>query len=225
MHQKTISKKPISWYNSLLSQILQRRFTRIEQFLPKPIQTLLSEYANIFAMPSELQPIWEHDHAIPLKPDTKPVAPYPYRYPIAHIEEIENIFKEMLEVEVIRKSTSPIASSVLLVRKKDNSWRLVIDYQALNAVIVKNKYPIPVIEELLAELKGSKIFNKLDLGSGYHRIRVSKEDIFKTAFKTHNGHFKFLVMPIGLKNAPASFQTMINEVFVEQIGKFVLVFF
>lgn len=177
-----------------------------EQLLPKPVQTLLTEYADIFATPTGLPPIRRHDHSIPLKPDTKPVAAYPYRCPIAHRDEIEKICKDMLEAGVIRASTSPFASPVLLVRKKDNSWRLVIDYRALNAVTVKNKYPIPVIEELLAKLKGSKVFTKLDLRSGYHQIRVSEEDIFKTAFKTHNGHFEFLVMPFGLTTPLLAFK-------------------
>lgn len=193
--------------------------------LPANIESLVQEYKDIFAAPSNLPPPRRHDHYIPLKPGSTPVSSNPYRCPIAHKEEIEKITKEMLEAGVIKASTSPFASPVLLVRKKDNSWRLVVDYRALNAITIKNKFPIPIIEELLAELKGSRVYSKLDLRSGYHQIRVSGADTYKTAFKTHQGLFEFLVMPFGLTNAPASFQALMNDVFAEYLRKFVLVFF
>lgn len=191
--------------------------------LPDELQALLQNYEQLFQEPTELPPSRPCDHRIPLVEGAKVVNQRPYRMPHHQKEILEKIIKELLKSGVIRHSTSPFSSPVLLVKKKDGSWRLCTDYRKLNAITIKNKYPIPIIEDLLDQLKGAKYFSKIDLRNGYHQIRMAEEDIHKTAFVTHMGLFEYLVMSFGLTNGPPSFQALMNFLF--GMLKFVVTFF
>lgn len=131
----------------------------------------------------------------------------------------------MLHQGVIQHSNSPFFSPVLLVKKKDSSWHMVVDYIHLNALTIKGKYPLPIIDELLDKLAGSCVFSKLNLKAGYHQIRLTLGEEYKTAFQTHNGHFEFKVMAFGLTGARGTFQAAMNATLAPALRKFALVFF
>ncbi|XP_038995777.1 uncharacterized protein LOC120120131 [Hibiscus syriacus] len=190
-----------------------------DNLVPLPLQELLEEFKEVFEEPKGMLPSRQHDHAIVLKQGTQPVNLRPYRFAHHHKAEVEKQITEMLSSSIIQVSKSPFASPCLLIKKKDGTWRFCVDYRKLNSATVKNKFPIPIVEDLLDKLNGAVFFSKIDLRSGYWQIRIKEEDIHKTAFRTHQGHYEFKVMPFGLTNAPATFQALMNDLFGAYLRK------
>lgn len=211
-----------------VSQVIQLCWVSEEDELYSPtphnIQQVLDQFEDLFQEPTSLPPRRACDHYIPLMPGAQPGNIRPYRHKPEHKSEIERQVKEMLKEGVIQKSHNPFSSPVILVRKKDDSWRLCIDYCHLNAMTIVRKYPVPVIEELLDELHGAKWFSKLDLRAGYHQIRLAEGEEFKTAFQTHSGHFEFRVVSFGLARAPRTFFGAMNGTHEPLLRVCVLVF-
>jgi len=194
--------------------------------VPQDLQALLSKHQIVFSTPQGLPPSYGvHDHSIPLVLGILPPNIHPYRHPLAQKNEIEKMAQELLTVGGICPSKSPYSSLVVMVLKKEGSWRMCPDFRALKKLTIKDKFPIPIIDDLLDELSGAQFFTKLDLRSGYHHIRMKEFDIPKMTFRTHEGHYEFLFMPFGLCNAPSTFQSLMNHVFHPFLHRFVLVLF
>ncbi|KAK9100149.1 hypothetical protein Scep_023579 [Stephania cephalantha] len=161
---------------------------------------------------------------IELIPGTQPIASRPYRMSPSEHEEVRRQLDDLLEKGFIHPSMSPWGAPVLFVKKKDGSMRMCIDYRKLNQVTVKNRYPLPRIDDLFDRLTGAKFFSKIDLRSGYHQLRIREDDIKKTAFSTRYGLFEFTVMPFGLTNAPAIFMDLMHRVLRPYLDRYVIVF-
>ena len=164
------------------------------------------------------------DFTIELILGTTPISKAPYRMAPLELKELKVQLQEMLDKSFVRPSVSPWGAPVLFVKKKDGTLRLCIDYRELNRVTVKDKYPLPRIDDLFDQLQGSCVFSKIDLRSGYHQLRVKSKDILKTAFRIRYGHYEFLVMPFGLTNALTVFMDLMNRVFNPYLDKFFVVF-
>ncbi|MCQ7285331.1 reverse transcriptase domain-containing protein, partial [Salmonella enterica] len=186
---------------------------------------VVREYPEVFPedLPG-LPPQRQVEFRIDLVPGAAPVAKAPYRLAPSEMQELSTQLQELLDKGFIRPSFSPWGAPVLFVKKKDGSFRMCIDYRELNKLTIKNRYPLPRIDDLFDQLQGSSFYSKIDLRSGYHQLRIQEESIPKTAFRTRYGHYEFLVMPFGLTNAPAVFMDLMNRVCKPALDKFVSMF-
>jgi hypothetical protein len=195
-----------------------------EEFVGDNIR-MVRDFPDVF--PEELpgMPLdREVEFVIDLLPGTTAISKRPYRMSVEELKELKKQLMELQEAGYIRLSSSPWGASVLFVQKKDGSQRMCVDYRSLNDVTVKNKYLLPHIEDLFDQMRGARVFSKIDLRSGYHQMRIRPSDIPKTAFSTRYGLYEFTIMSFGLTNAPANFMNLMNKVFMEYLNRFVVVF-
>ncbi|GJS14704.1 putative reverse transcriptase domain-containing protein [Tanacetum coccineum] len=208
-------------YQVFVAQVIEKKSDekRLEDI------PVVREFLEVFPedLPG-LPPVRQVEFQIDLIPGAAPVARAPYRLAPSEMQELSDQLQELADRGFIRPSTSPWGAPVLFVKKKDGSFRMCIDYRELNKLTVKNRYPLPRIDDLFDQLQGSSTYSKIDLRSGYHQLRVRDEDIPKTAFRTRYGHYEFQVMPFGLTNAPAVFMDLMNRVCKPYLDKFVIVF-
>ena len=193
---------------------------------PWEIQKLIQQFADVFppVLPPGLPPSRGVDHDIELEPGARPPVGCTYKMSYPELDELRRQLDELLANGHIQPSKSPYGAPVLFVKKHDGTLRLCTDYRALNNITLKNRFPLPRVEELLDRLTGASYFSKIDLRSGYYQVRIAPPDVPKTAFRTRYGHFEYLVMPFGLTNAPATFMSLMHKVFNPYLDTFVVVF-
>ena len=186
---------------------------------------MVCEYENVFLDElSGLPPPRDVDFHIKLHPGTSPISKTPHRMAPVELQELKVQIQELLGKDFIRTSTSPWGAPVLFAKKKDKTLRLCINYRQLNRVTIKNRYPLPRIDDLFDQLRGVQVYSKINLHTGYHQLRVREANIPKTTFRMQYGRFEFTVMPFGLTNAPAAFMDLMNRVFQPYLDQFVVVF-
>ncbi len=189
-------------------------------------KAIISEFKDVFPedLPSGLPPKRDIDHRIDLVPGQAPPSRPTYRMSQPEMDELKKQLTELMDKGYVQESKSPYGAPVLFVKKKDGTMRMCVDYRALNKITIKNKYPLPRIDELLDRLLGARYFSKIDLRSGYWQVRIADQDVHKTAFRTRYGHYEFLVMPFGLTNAPATFMHLMQQTLRRFLDDFVIVF-
>ncbi|KAJ9521462.1 hypothetical protein QJQ45_008876 [Haematococcus lacustris] len=188
------------------------------------LQTLLDENSDVFKPLTDTPPERPVGHTIPLVPDARPPVTPMYRLSKPEQEELKRQIQDYLAKGMIEPSSSPYAAPILFVQKKSGELRMCIDYRQLNKLTLRDQYPLPRIDDLFDRLSGCSVFSSLDLQAGYHQIRITPEDVPKTAFRTPEGHFQFKVLSFGLTNAPATFQRVMNDAFASVLGKCALVY-
>jgi hypothetical protein len=186
--------------------------------------SVLQKFEYVFQEIPGLPPIREIDFSIDLVPRVASVSKKPYRMSTPELKELQMQLEEWLKKGYMHPSVSPWGAPVLFVKKKDGTLRLCIDFQQLNKYTIKNKYLLPQIDDLFDQLRGAKIFSKINLREGYHQVRIKEKDIHKTAFRTRYGHYEFVVVPFGLTNALVVFMCLMNDIFRNYLDKFVIVF-
>jgi len=198
----------------VLDEFEPREATKVVS-LHKCIKQMLKEFSNVMLeeLPDELPPRRQVNHAIEVMLGVAPPAKAPYRMNHEELRELKVQLEELLAKGYIKPSKSPYGAPVLFVHKKDGILRMCVDYRALNKVTVKNQYPLPRIDDLFDQLSGAKVFSRIDLRSEYYQIRITQGDEEKTACRTRYGSYEFLVMPFGFTNAPATFCTLMNDIF------------
>nr|AAS07293.1 putative retrotransposon polyprotein [Oryza sativa Japonica Group]ABF96784.1 retrotransposon protein, putative, Ty3-gypsy subclass [Oryza sativa Japonica Group] len=226
--EAVVYKSPVSLKQGIsLNQIEVENPVATEEKSSRKLEDIpiVCKYPEVFPKDLTTMPTKrEIEFRIDLAPGTAPIYKRPYRMAANELAEVKKKVDEQLQKGYIRPSTSPWGAPVIFVEKKDKTKRMCVDYRALNEVTIKNKYPLPRIDDLFDQLKGAKVFSKIDLRSGYHQLRIREEDIPKIAFTTRYGLYECTVMSFGLTNAPTFFMNLMNKVFMEFLDKFVVVF-